>query len=122
MVENGIKVVLGENVEEYKGESLKKQDKTGAYLVDKHFRTSNPDIYAIGDCATIYYKPTDSQEYVALATNAVRSGIVAALNAGGLDLETPGVQGSSGMQICGHKIVMTGMSLDMAAKYGIDVE
>lgn len=155
MVENGIKIVLGENVKEYKGEngkvtavktdkgeypadlvinsigfvpnvflgeSLKKHDKTGAYLVDKHFRTSNPDIYAIGDCATIYYKPTDSQEYVALATNAVRSGIVAALNAGGLDLETPGVQGSSGMQIYGHKIVMTGMSLDMAAKYGIDVE
>ncbi len=103
-------------------ENLERHDKTGAYLVDKHFRTSNKDIYAIGDCATTYYKPTEQQEYVALATNAVRSGIVAALNACGMDIETPGVQGSSGMQIYGHKIVMTGLSLDLAKKYGIDVE
>lgn len=155
MTENGIKLVFGEDVVEFKGEggkvksvvtnkseykaelvinsigfvpnvflaeSLKKHERSGAYLVDKTFKTSNDDIYAIGDCATIYYKPTESNEYVALATNAVRSGIVAALNACGLKLETPGVQGSSGMQVYGHKIVMTGLSLDFAKKYGIDAE
>lgn len=106
----------------YLCEDLKRHERSGAYLVDKHFRTSNEDIYAIGDCATIYYKPSDAQEYVALATNAVRSGIVAALNACGVDLASPGVQGSSGMQIYGHKIVMTGMSVDLAKKYGIEVE
>ena len=44
-------------------------------------------MYAIGDCATVYDNTIDDVNYIALATNAVRSGIVAAHNVCGQPLE-----------------------------------
>ncbi|XP_023210730.1 uncharacterized protein LOC111613611 [Centruroides sculpturatus] len=49
-------------------------------IVDEFFQTSDPDIYAIGDCVAQKYNPDACFKPVMLATNAVRSGIVAALN------------------------------------------
>lgn len=95
--------------------------KNGAYLVDKHQRTSDPDVYAIGDCATVYDNAIDSVDYIALATNAVRSGIVAAHNICGTDLEGIGVQGSNGINIWDLKMVSTGITENRAKLLGIDV-
>lgn len=103
------------------GDSLQRHC-SGAYEVNKKFETSNKDIYAIGDCATNYNNATGKTDYIALATNAVRSGIVAAVNACGGDLESAGVQGSSGMSIYDYKVVMTGLTTDQAAKEGIEVK
>lgn len=94
--------------------------KNGAYLVDKHQRTSRPDVYAIGDCATVYDNSIDDVNYIALATNAVRSGIIAAHNACGTDLEGIGVQGSNGISIWGLKMVSTGLTEEKAKAYGFD--
>ena len=55
--------------------------KNGAFLVDKKQETSLPGVYAIGDCATIYNNASRETDYIALASNAVRTGIVAAHNA-----------------------------------------
>ncbi|MDR2397998.1 MAG: FAD-dependent oxidoreductase, partial [Spirochaetaceae bacterium] len=49
----------------------------GAYQVNLKQETSRPDVYAIGDCATVYSNALGAPAYIALATNAVRSGIVA---------------------------------------------
>ena len=62
------------------------------FLVDKYQETSMSGVYAIGDCATIYNNATQSTDYIALASNAVRTGIVAAHNACGHKLEGAGVQ------------------------------
>ena len=94
--------------------------KNGAYLVDKRQQTSMPDVYAVGDCATVYDNTVDSQNYIALATNAVRSGIVAAHNACGTDVESVGVQGSNGICIYDLKMVSTGLTLNKANELGID--
>lgn len=96
--------------------------KNGAYLVDLHQQTSDPDVYAVGDCATIYSNALNDTTYIALATNAVRSGIVAGYNVGGVALESTGVQGSNGISIFGLHMVSTGLSVEAAAKNGIAVK
>lgn len=95
---------------------------SGAYLVDKHQQTSIPDVYAIGDCATVFDTATQKDQYIALATNAVRSGIVAAHNAAGTALEHIGVQGSNGINIYNLKMVSTGLTVERAAAMGIPVD
>lgn len=96
--------------------------KNGAYLVDLHQKTSDPNVYAVGDCATIYSNALNDTTYIALATNAVRSGIVAGYNVGGVALESTGVQGSNGISIFGLHMVSTGLSVEAAAKNGIAVK
>lgn len=92
----------------------------GAYLTDSHQRTSDPDVYAIGDCATIFNNATQERGYIALATNAVRSGVVAGHNVCGTPLESLGVQGSNGISIFGYNMVSTGLNLAAARKAGFE--
>lgn len=73
-----------------------------AYKVNKKQETSQKDVYAIGDCATLYDNSIQDINYIALATNAVRSGILAGHNACGTELESIGVQGSNGISIYGY--------------------
>ena len=95
--------------------------RNGAYRVNRQQRTNLPDVYAIGDCATVYDNSTGDVNYIALASNAVRSGIVAAVNACGGQIETEGVQGSNGISIWGFNMVSTCLSLEQARRYGLDV-
>ncbi|MFL2130063.1 H2O-forming NADH oxidase [Ruoffia sp. FAM 26254] len=94
----------------------------GAYLVDRHQQTSDPDVYAIGDCATVYSNALQDTAYIALASNAVRSGIVGGHNVAGTDLEHVGVQGSNGISIFGLNLVSTGYSVKACQRFGIDVD
>ncbi len=94
--------------------------KNGAYLVNKKQETSVKDVYAIGDCATVYDNVIDAPNYIALATNAVRSGIVAAHNVCGGTLASVGVQGSNGISIYDLKMVSTGITLNKAKSLGIN--
>jgi NADPH-dependent 2,4-dienoyl-CoA reductase/sulfur reductase-like enzyme len=90
----------------------------GAYKVNLKQETSKSGVYAIGDCATVYSNAIQNTAYIALATNAVRSGVVAGHNAGGTPLESIGVQGSNGICIYGYKMVSTGLNLQAAEKAG----
>jgi NADPH-dependent 2,4-dienoyl-CoA reductase/sulfur reductase-like enzyme len=90
----------------------------GAYKVNLKQETSKKDAYAVGDCASVWSNALESSAYIALATNAVRSGIVAGHNACGTPLESAGVQGSNGICIYGYKMVSTGLNLQAAEKAG----
>ncbi len=92
----------------------------GAFLVDKKQQTSDKDVFAIGDCATVFDNAIQKTNYIALATNAVRSGIIAAHNACGIELESVGVQGSNGISIWGYNMVSTGITLTKALELGYD--
>ena len=94
--------------------------RNGAFLVDKKQETSIPGVYAVGDCATIYDNSLGKMSYIALASNAVRSGIVGAYNATGHELEGIGVQGSNGINIYDLKMVSTGLTLEKAKAAGYD--
>ena len=96
--------------------------RNGSYLVNKKQETSMKDVYAIGDCATVFDNTIDNTNYIALASNALRSGIVAAHNAAGHELESVGVQGSNGICIYDLKMVSTGITVSKARKLGLDVE
>ena len=106
------------NTELGKGK-LEEFKKNGAFLVDEHQQTSRTDVYAIGDCATVSDNSIHAVSYIALATNAVRSGIVAGHNACGTNLSSIGVQGSNGISIYGFNMVSTGLTLKKALAYGI---
>ena len=93
----------------------------GAYLVDRTQKTSDPDIYAVGDCATVFNNAKGKEDYIALATNAVRSGVLAAHNVCGTHLESPGVQGSNGISIWGLNLLSTGLTEQKAKAEGMDV-
>lgn len=94
----------------------------GAYRVNRCQQTSDPDVYAVGDCATIYNNAKRADDYIALATNAVRSGILAAHNACGTQLESPGVQGSNGISIWGLNLFSTGLTLQKAKDCGFNAK
>ncbi|WP_374286679.1 H2O-forming NADH oxidase [Lactococcus sp.] len=95
--------------------------RNGAILVDEHQQSSDPDVYAVGDVATIYSNALQERTYIALASNAVRTGIVAGHNIGGTKLASPGVQGSNGISIFGFNMASTGLSEKAAEKAGLDV-
>jgi NADPH-dependent 2,4-dienoyl-CoA reductase/sulfur reductase-like enzyme len=87
----------------------------GAIIVDEYMRSSDPDVFAVGDCCTVKYNPTDEIRYIPLATNAVRTGTLAAHN-----LITPttkylGTQGTSGIKIYENNIASTGLT-ELTAK------
>jgi NADPH-dependent 2,4-dienoyl-CoA reductase/sulfur reductase-like enzyme len=92
----------------------------GAVKVNRFQETSERGVYAVGDCAAIWSNAAGAEAYIALATNAVRSGIVAAHNACGTELASPGVQGSNGISIFGYNMVSTGLSETAAKKAGFD--
>lgn len=102
------------------GKDTLKLFNNGAYVVNKKQQTSEEDVYAIGDCATVFNNATQDVDYIALATNAVRTGIIAAHNVCGTELETVGVQGSNGIRIWDLNMLSTGLTLYKAKKLGYD--
>jgi len=54
---------------------------TGAIVVNPYLQTSDPDIYAIGDCMENWDMIISSKRRHQLATNAVRTGYIAGRNA-----------------------------------------
>lgn len=103
------------------GKNDLKLARNGAFVVDMKQRTSIPDVYAVGDCATVLDNSLGGINYIALATNAVRSGIIAGHNVCGTALETQGVQGSNGISVFGLNLVSTGLTVSKATEAGLKV-
>ena len=83
----------------------------GAIKVNEYQISSENDIYVIGDSAAIKHNVLNSHQNVALATNAVKSGIVAALHiTNGNGIPFPGVQGTNAISVYGCHYSSTGMS------------
>lgn len=104
------------------GSSELELDARGAIIVNKYFQTSNSDIYAVGDCIAIHSNAWGQDVNIALATNAVRSGLVAGLNvATNNKVPFPGVQGTNAISVFGWKFAATGLSeLSAKAIFGQD--
>lgn len=94
----------------------------GAIITDDHQETSIKGVYAIGDCATVKNNASKETAHIALATNAVRTGIVAAHNAAGTEMKMQGVQGSNAIHIFGLTMCSTGMTEVVAKMKGFDIE
>jgi len=86
----------------------------GAIVIDEFMQTSQPDVFAAGDCCAIHLNPSDSKEYIPLATNAVRMGTLVAHNLVKPKLKHPGTQGTSAIKIYENNFASTGLTLTAA--------
>lgn len=90
----------------------------GAIKVDEYRYTSDKNILAIGDCATIINNATnDKHAYIALASNAIRTGICAANNIFEKKMPLVGVQGANGICVFGIFLSSVGVNKTNAIKY-----
>lgn len=86
----------------------------GAIIIDEYMRTSEPDVFAGGDCCVVHYNPTGDKRYIPLATNAVRMGTLIAANLLEPKFKYMGTQGTSGIKIYEHNIASTGLTEEVA--------
>jgi len=99
-----------------------KKTKNGALVVDKFMKTSLPDIYAIGDANAMHHAVMNEPVQVALATNAVKSGIVAASNINGNEaVKIENVVGTNAICVFENKLASTGISEEAAKNMGLNV-
>lgn len=90
----------------------------GAIKVDQFQRSiSDPDIYVLGDVASMMHNSDEKYGYVALATNAVKTGIVAATNIVGKQFAFPGYQGTNAISVFGFNLASTGYSSEGCKKF-----
>ncbi|TLQ03486.1 NADH oxidase [Pediococcus stilesii] len=99
-----------------------KMDRKGAIITNKYGQSSDPDIYVAGDARTIEYNPTGASEYIPLATNAVRQGLIAGINVFGNRWSEMGAQGTSAIELFGHTLSTTGLTYARALKAGFDAD
>lgn len=94
----------------------------GALLVDKYMHTSKPDVYSAGDAASVHYNPTGDDQYIPLATNSVRQGILVGKN---IEKDTEaymGTQASSAVELFGRTYAASGLTKVHADALGKKVE
>jgi NADPH-dependent 2,4-dienoyl-CoA reductase/sulfur reductase-like enzyme/rhodanese-related sulfurtransferase len=82
----------------------------GGIRVDDHMRTSNPDIFAVGDAVEVRDFVTGEWSLVALAGPANRQGRIAADVIAGRDSSFRGTQGTSIIGLFGAAVAWTGAS------------
>jgi len=94
---------------------------TRAIKVDEHMQTSDPDIYAAGDCAQSTDMVTGKPCYVPLGSTANKQGRVAAVNICGGNDTFPGVLGSTVCKVFDYCVARTGLTETAARESGFDV-
>lgn len=94
----------------------------GSIKVDATMRTSDPDIYAVGDAVEITNVVTGSPALIALAGPANKQGRIAADNICGRESEFGGSQGSSVLKLFELDAASTGLTLTAARAAGIGAE
>lgn len=95
--------------------------RTGAIKVDDHLRTTDPNIYAVGDCAENVDLITGDPAYVPLGSTANKHGRVAAINICGGDDTYPGILGSAVCKVFDFCVARTGLSERQARAKGYDI-
>ncbi|MGA8282284.1 MAG: FAD-dependent oxidoreductase [Desulfobacterales bacterium] len=92
----------------------------GSVAVDRRLQTSDPDIYAAGDCADAYHVVTGRKTWIPLALRANRAGWAAADNVCGQAVELPGVAGTAVFRVFDMEVARTGLTPQEAEKAGFE--
>ena len=82
----------------------------GGIRVDEHMRTSDPDIFAVGDAVEVRDAVTGQWSLIALAGPANRQGRIAADGIAGRDSRYRGTQGTAIIGLFGAAVAWTGAS------------
>ena len=95
---------------------------TGALAVDEFMCTSDPDIFAAGDCVETRDLVTGRQVYVPLGSTANKQGRVAAMNICGRADRFGGVLGTTICRVFEYSVARTGLSERAARDAGFETE
>ena len=93
----------------------------GALIVDKYMHTSIPDVFSAGDAASVHYNPTNDNQYIPLATNSVRQGILVGKNIEEDKMPYMGTQASSAVELFGRTYAASGLTKVHADVLGKEV-
>ncbi|MBU1432150.1 FAD-dependent oxidoreductase [Myxococcota bacterium] len=93
---------------------------TGGIVVDTRMRTSDPFIYAAGDCVANHHRLREGEAFYPMGSTALKQGRVAAINICGGDERFEGVLGSIALKVFGLTIARTGLSRAQATLAGFD--
>lgn len=100
--------------------SWRSQSENGALIIDQYCQTSVKDVYAIGGAAAIMNAATGEYQNIDLATNAVKTGVVAASHINGMtNIKLENVVGTNAIHVFGHHLASTGISEEVAKIRGI---
>jgi NADPH-dependent 2,4-dienoyl-CoA reductase/sulfur reductase-like enzyme/rhodanese-related sulfurtransferase len=94
----------------------------GGIVTDQHMRTSDPDIYAVGDAAEIADFITGRPAMIPLAGPANKQARIAADNICGIRSEYAGTQGSSVIKIFDMTAAATGINEKTAKRFGLNYD
>ncbi len=97
-----------------------KTSETGHIIVNDKMQTSDPDIFAGGDCVQIKNMVTDKPFYLPLGSMANRQGRVIGTNLAGGSARFEGAAGSFVIKIFDRSIAGAGLSVEGAKKEGFD--
>ena len=92
----------------------------GGIVVNNRLQTSDPSIYAGGDCVQITNLVTGNPGYYPLGSMANRQGRVIGTNLAGGDAEFEGALGSFAIKLFEISVASTGLSFNTAEKEGFD--
>ncbi|GAB6156884.1 FAD-dependent oxidoreductase [Desulfotomaculum varum] len=95
---------------------------TGAIVVNEYMQTSDPDIYALGDCVENTHLLTGKKVFAPMATYANRQGRVVGDNVTGGQSTFKGVLGTGVLHCLGINVARTGLGEAQARALGYDVE
>jgi NADPH-dependent 2,4-dienoyl-CoA reductase/sulfur reductase-like enzyme len=94
---------------------------TGAIATDEYHRTSDPDVYAAGDCAEVRNVVTGEVDYVPLALTANRHGRAVGKTVAGKPTKGGPVARTAITKVVDLEVARTGITdLDEAREYGFD--
>ena len=94
----------------------------GGIVVDEYMQTSDPSIWACGDCVQMFHLVTGKPVYAPLGTTANKQGRLAGENIAGVGHAFKGVLASQVTKVFDLYIGSTGLSLGQAADAGYEVE
>ena len=89
-------------------------------MVDRRMRTSQPDIFAAGDCADAFHVVDGQRAWIPLALRANRAGWAAADNVCGRATEIEGIAGTAVFKVFGLEVARTGLNAKEARAAGFD--
>ncbi len=92
----------------------------GLLIVDDHLRTSDPDIYAGGDCVSIRNLVTGKPGWYPLGSMANRQGRIIGTNLAGGDEVFPGAVGAWGVKLFAQSAAGAGLTIEGALREGYD--
>ena len=93
----------------------------GAIRVNTKMQTSQPDIYACGDCAEQFHLITEKPVYRPLGSTANKTGRIAGENVTGGTLEFRGILGTGIFKVFDMTVGLSGLSEREARELGMDV-